>query len=106
MASPEGSGGVPTAMKMTSLALHGAGQFGGEIDAAARGGEGQHLFQLRLVDGRFAALQAGDFGRVGVHASHVVTQVGKTRTGDRADISGSDYGNFHGRQRAPRAPWC
>ena len=85
---------------------HGAGQFRGEIDAAARGGQRQHLLQMRLVDGRFAALQAGDFGRVGIHASHVVSQVGKTRARDRADISGSDYSNFAWQAKGPRTPWC
>ena len=95
---------MPTAMKMTSLArtAPASSVLKSMPPRAAR--ERQHLFQMRLVDGRFAALQAGDFGRVGIHAGHVVAQVGKTRAGDRADISGSDYGDSHGRQRAPRTP--
>ena len=87
-------------MKITSLARTASVKSGAEFEAAACGGERQHRLQLRLVDRRFAALQAGNLGGIGIHAGDVVAQIGKARTGYGAHISGSDYSYSHGRQRA------
>jgi hypothetical protein len=53
---------------------------------------------VRFVYRRFAALQAGDFGGVGIDAGDVVPKVGKARSRNRPHISGSNYSDSHGRR--------
>jgi hypothetical protein len=69
------------------------------------GGEGQapgamvaldQLTEARLVDRDFAGLKAGDPTAVDVDADDGVAEIGQARTGNEADIAGTDHCKLHG----------
>jgi hypothetical protein len=62
---------------------------GGEHQAAAPAVANDQVFEARLMERQAAAVQLRDTRRVGVHAHHVVHQLGQARRRHQADIAGA-----------------
>ena len=54
------------------------------------------LVQTRLIDRNAARLEQFYLGLIIVHAHDVMTDFGKTGTGDQADIAGANERQIHG----------
>ena len=68
---------------------------GGETQAAGSTIALYQLGQTRLMDGDTAVIKDADFLGIQIQAHHMVADLGKTSTGNKADIAGSDHGDFH-----------
>ena len=55
-----------------------------------------HFFQARLVDGQNALMQVVNLFLVNVDARYVNAHFGKASAGDKADVAGAYYCDFHG----------
>ena len=93
---PLGSGGVPTAMKITSLAAAAAARSVSKSMPPRACRQLEQFVQVRLVDGRLAAPQPGDLGFVGIDARDAMAQVSQAGARDRAHISCSNDCDSHG----------
>jgi hypothetical protein len=76
-------------------AAHAARQVGRKGQPLLAAVAAHHLLEARLVDGNAPALQQPDLGGVLVDADDVVSVLGQTGAGDKADIAGANDCDFH-----------
>jgi hypothetical protein len=53
------------------------------------------FFQARFINRDFACAECLDFAWIVINANDIVTNIGKTRAGNEADITGTDNGDVH-----------